>query len=102
MKIEELYNEVKVIVISETGIEELLMLRSRKESCVDARYLLVYFLAQKLTDDDISLLIGYPRQAVNHMRNNFQKRTSKWSVRRLMESISAQLADNERTIYGQL
>ncbi len=94
MKIEDLYQEVLGTVCRNTGIGETPMLRSNKEYCVDARYLLIHFLSQKLTDEEIASLTGICRQSVNHIRNNFPNRLNKWSIKELLKSISAELAQN--------
>lgn len=92
MKKEDLYQEVLGAVCRNTGIDETTMLRSNKEYCVDARYLLIHFLAQKLTDEEIATLTGIYRQSVNHIRNNFPNRLNKWSIKEAFEDISGELA----------
>ena len=54
MKNIELYKEMVVAVKNETGVEEYEMLHSNSEEAVDARYILIHLLSQKLTDSQIS------------------------------------------------
>lgn len=92
MKIEDLYTSILQKVISTTEIKEENILKSNKESCVDARYLLIHFLSQYLTDDEISNVTGIVRQSVNRIRNNFPNRMNKWSLKENLKEIGSQLA----------
>lgn len=56
MKNIDLYKEVVVAVKNETGVAEYEMLHSNSEEAVDARYILIHLLSQKLTDTQISSL----------------------------------------------
>lgn len=94
MKIEDLYQNVLAVVCRNTGVGEYDMLHSNKECCVDARYLLIHFLSQNLTDEEISSLTGMYRQSVNYIRNKFFNRINKWSVKQMLLNISRELADN--------
>lgn len=95
MKIKDLYQTVVGIVCIETGIDEYNIIHSNKECCVDARYILVHILSHKLTDDEISLMMGIKRQSVNYIRNNFKCKLSKWSTREMLRDISKELAEDK-------
>lgn len=92
MKNIDLYKEVVVAVKNETGVEEYEMLHSNSEEAVDARYILIYLLSQKLTDTQISSLTRLTRQSVNKIRNNFQYKIKKWSVATNLQHISNEVA----------
>lgn len=92
MKNIDLYKEVVVAVKNETGIEEYEILHSNSEEAVDARYILIYLLSQKLTDTQISSLTRLTRQSVNKIRNNFQYKIKKWSVATNLQHISNEVA----------
>lgn len=94
MKTEDLYRIMKAAVCRHTGVGEPDMLASNKEECVDARYLLVHFLARYLTDEEISRQTDIPRQSVNRIRNRFELKMHKWSVRNCLHEISLELAHN--------
>lgn len=81
MKTKDLYQTINAMVRKHTGIEMPSLIFSNKEECVDARYILVYFLAQFLTDDEISRHTNLKRQSINHIRNNFECKLQKWSVK---------------------
>lgn len=96
MKAAELYQTMAATVCRHTGVGEVDMLESNKEECVDARYLLVHFLSQYLTDEDISRETGLTRQAVNYIRNHFEQKINKWGVKGNMADISNELAMNSQ------
>lgn len=81
-----------VAVKNETGVEEYEMLHSNSEEAVDARYILIHLLSQKLTDSQISSVAKLTRQSVNKIRNNFQYKIKKWSVATNLQHISNDVA----------
>lgn len=94
MKTGDLYQIMMSTVCRHTGVGELELIDSKKEECVDARYLLVYFLSQFLTDEEISRQTKMPRQSVNRIRNHFDVKINKWSVKNCLHEISSELAHN--------
>lgn len=92
MKTGDLYQIMMSTVCRHTGVGELELIDSKKEECVDARYLLVYFLSQFLTDEEISRQTKIPRQSVNRIRNHFDVKINKWSVKNCLHEISSELA----------
>lgn len=92
MKNIELYKEMVVAVKNETGVEEYEMLHSNSEEAVDARYILIHLLSQKLTDSQISSVTKLTRQSVNKIRNNFQYKIKNWSVATNLQHISNDVA----------
>jgi hypothetical protein len=81
MKTGDLYQIMMSTVCRHTGVGELDMIENNKEECVDARYILIYFLSKYLTDEDISKNTGLTRQAVNYIRNHFENKMNKWSIK---------------------
>ena len=92
MKTGDLYQIMMSTVWRHKGIGELEMIESNKEECVDARYLLIHFLSQFLTDEDISRNSGLTRQAVNYIRNHFEQKMNKWSIKSCMVDIRKEIA----------
>ena len=78
-------------VESVTGITCEDILSRRTEECADARYILVYFLALRLTDNEIAKVSGMSRQRVNYLKNNFQWVRGKWSVRCKVKEVGDRL-----------
>lgn len=94
MKIVDLYKETVVAVCSETGVSESDLIHSNSEEAVDARYILIHLLSQRLTDSQISSLTKLTRQSVNKIRNNFQHKITKWSIATNLQHISNEIATN--------
>ena len=91
MKAAELYQNMVAAVCRHTGVGEVDVLESNKEECVDARYILIHFLSQYLTDEDISRVTGLTRQAVNYIRNHFEQKMNKWSIKSNMSDIGDEI-----------
>lgn len=91
MKTGDLYQIMMSTVCRHTGVGELDMIESNKEECVDARYILIYFLSKYLTDEDISKNTGLTRQAVNYIRNHFENKMNKWSIKSCMNDIGNEI-----------
>lgn len=47
-----------------------------------------------LTDEEISRQTKIPRQSVNRIRNHFDVKINKWSVKNCLHEISSELAHN--------
>lgn len=94
MKTGDLYQIMMSTVCRHTGVGELELIDSKKEECVDARYLLVYFLSQFLTDEEISRQTKIPRQSVNRIRNHFDVKINKWSVKKCLHKADNRLPLN--------
>lgn len=92
MKIIDLYKETVVAVCKETGVCESDLIHSHSEEAVDARYILIHLLSQKLTDSQISNMTKLTRQSVNKIRNNFQNKIHKWSIATNLQHISNEVA----------
>lgn len=91
MKAAELYQNMVAAVCRHTGVGEVDVLESNKEECVDARYILIHFLSQYLTDEDIPRVTGLTRQAVNYIRNHFEQKMNKWSIKSNMSDIGDEI-----------
>ena len=78
----ELFNEIlsKVSEVTELYPEEIL--KSNKEECTDARYILIQLLFKMgFTDTEVSERMGCSRQSINYAKNHFEERLIKWGVR---------------------
>lgn len=93
MKIKELYTEILSMVCDVTGISHEEILKSNREECADARYLLVRALSRFLTDNEIGTLIKRTRQGVSFIRSNLNK-INKWTVASNWKAISKLLESN--------
>lgn len=93
-----LYQQVKSAVCFETGVSEEQILHSSKEACVDARYIMVHLLSQWMTDEEISRVTGLSRTCANKIRNSFQRKMSKFSVRCAYQDILRSLPTEENLL----
>lgn len=62
----------KVAGMTEISLEKVI--KSNEEECVDARYVLISVLSEKLSDKQIPEASGWSVQLVNKARNSFHKR----------------------------
>jgi hypothetical protein len=81
MKAKEFYDEALELVLSVTRQKEEDIFCQNKESCVDARYILVGVLSNYFTDDEIVSFTGLSRSTANKIRNCYQPKMKKFSFR---------------------
>lgn len=85
----EFFDKVMNKVTEVTEVSKDDVLHSNREECVDARYILVAVLSERLTDNDIAALTGWKRQTVNFIRNHVEERKRyRWSVRAGIDGIN--------------
>lgn len=84
-------------VESVTGLSGEDILDGRTEECADARYILVYFLALRLTDNEIAKVSGMSRQRVNYLKLHFNLNFSKWSIKNKVQTIRKELENKLQT-----
>lgn len=70
----EIFNEVLGNVCKAMELDADSVKYSNKEECVDARYLVVALLSERLSDRQIAEVSGWSYQLVNKARNSFHKR----------------------------
>lgn len=70
----ELYENIlgKVCEMTELSVEKVC--KSNLEECVDARYVVIAVLSEKLSDKQIAEVSGWSVQLVNKAKNNFHNR----------------------------
>lgn len=93
MKKKEIYRDIVDMVVEVTGIEECEILKSNREECSDARYVLVLALSKIMSDCEIGKLINKSRQGVYFIKSNDAK-LKKWSVASNWKAISKRIASN--------
>ena len=70
------------------------VLHSNKEECVDARYLVVALLSERLSDRQIAEVSGWSVQLVNKAKNAFSDRCKyRWGLKEVYKELS-QLIEN--------
>ena len=70
----ELFNEVLDNVCKRTELDADSVKSSNREECVDARYLVIALLSEKLSDKQIAEVSGWSVQLVNKAKNSFHNR----------------------------
>lgn len=70
----ELFNEVLDNVCKGTELDTDSVKSSNREECVDARYVVIAVLSEKLSDKQIAEVSGWSVQLVNKAKNNFHNR----------------------------
>ena len=84
----ELFNEIlsKVSEVTELQPEEIL--KSNKEECVDARYVVIAVLSEKLSDKQIAEVSGWSVQLVNKAKNHFADRCKyRWGLKEMYKKM---------------
>lgn len=101
MKIINLYQETLGIVSDCCKVSKEKIISSKKEECVNARYILVSILGEWYTDNEIAELTGLSRPCTNKIRNKFNtmstasiRKLKKKRLRCLEMAISYQLDTN--------
>lgn len=87
MKTSEFYDQVRAAVIDEADVDGASLFASNAERDVDARHVLVHCLCRYLTDGEIVRLTGMSRSGVNKIRNTFDTRLRKFTVRCLCRTV---------------
>ena len=70
----EIFNEVLENVCKAMELDADSVKHSNKEECVDARYLVIAVLSERLSDRQIAEVSGWSYQLVNKARNTFHNR----------------------------
>lgn len=84
----QLFEDVLVKVCEVTELSAEKVCKSNLEECVDARYLVVYLLSERLSDKQIADVSGWSVQLVNKARNNFLNRCKfRWGLKELYVSL---------------
>ena len=84
----ELFNEVLDNVCKGTELDTDSVKSSNREECVDARYLVIAILSEKLSDKQIAEVSGWSVQLVNKAKNSFHKRCQyRWGLKELYKEL---------------
>ena len=76
----------KVCEMTELSAEKVC--KSNLEECVDARYVLISVLSEKLSDKQIAEVSGWSVQLVNKAKNSFASRSKyRWGLKEMYKKI---------------
>ena len=85
----ELFNEVMGNVCRSLELDAESVKCSNKEECVDARYVIIAVLSERLSDRQIAEASGWSVQLVNKARNAFKDRCKfRWGLKELYNKCS--------------
>ena len=85
----ELFNNVLDNVCKVADLDADSVMCCNKEECVDARYLVIAVLSEKLSDKQIAEVSGWSIQLVNKAKNNFHNRCkSRWGLKEMYKELS--------------
>ena len=77
----------KVCEMTELSHEKVF--KSKLEECVDARYVVIAVLSEKLSDKQIAEVSGWSVQLVNKAKNSFHNRCKcRWGLKELYKELS--------------
>ena len=84
----DLFEEVFGNVCKEFELDAESVKSSHKEECVDARYLVVAVLSERLSDRQISEISGWSVPLVNKARNSFVNRCRfRWGLKEMYKNM---------------
>lgn len=84
----EFYENIlgKVCEMTELSCEKVC--KFNLEECVDARYVVIAVLSEKLSDKQIAEVSGWSVQLVNKAKNSFHKRCQyRWGLKELYKEL---------------
>ena len=92
----ELFNEILNKVADVTELDKESILHSNKEECVDARYVLIAVLSERLSDRQIAEISGLSHQLVNKAKNSFASRSKyRWGLKDMYKKMLIFVAHEE-------
>lgn len=84
----ELFNEVLENVCRSLELDRESVMHSNKEECVDARYVIIAVLSERLSDRQIAEVSGWSVQLVNKARNAFVNRCKfRWGLKGIYKEL---------------
>lgn len=85
----DLFNEVLDNVCKGTELDTDSVKSSNREECVDARYLVIAVLSEKLSDKQIAEVSGWSVQLVNKAKNSFHNRCKcRWGLKDMYKKMA--------------
>lgn len=86
--IADVFNNVLEKVSNATEVNVDSILHSNREECVDARYVAIAILSEKLSDKQISEVSGWSVQLVSKAKNAFKDRCKfRWGLKELYKEL---------------
>ena len=84
----DFFEEILGKVCEMTELSGEKVCKSNLEECVDARYVVIAVLSEKLSDKQIAEVSGWSVQLVNKAKNNFHKRCNyRWGLKEMYKKL---------------
>ena len=84
----DFFNNILGKVCEMTGLSVEKVCKSNLEECVDARYVVIAVLSEKLSDKQIAEVSGWSVQLVNKAKNSFHKRCNyRWGLKEIYKKL---------------
>lgn len=88
MSRQEYFDFILGKVCEMTGISIEKVCRSNQEECVDARYLVIAVLSERLSDKQIAEVSGWSVSLICKARNNFHERCKfRWGLKEMYKEL---------------
>ena len=85
----ELYENILGKVCEMTELSHEKVCKSNLEECVDARYVVIAVLSEKLSDKQIAEVSGWSVQLICKARNSFHNRCKcRWGLKEMYKKLS--------------
>lgn len=85
----DLFEEILGRVCEMTELSGEKVCKSNLEECVDARYVVIAVLSEKLSDKQIAEVSGWSVQLANKAKNSFHNRCeSRWGLKDMYKKIA--------------
>ena len=85
----DLFNEVLDNVCKGTELDTDSVKSSNREECVDARYLVIAVISERLSDKQIAEVSGWSVQLVNKAKNSFHNRCKcRWGLKDMYKKMA--------------
>lgn len=82
------FEEILKNVCKSTDLDAESVKSSNREECVDARYVVIAVLSEKLSDKQIAEVSGWSVQLVNKAKNSFHKRCQyRWGLKEMYKML---------------
>ena len=85
----DLFNDVLDNVCNVSDLDADSVKHCNKEECVDARYVVIAVLSEKLSDKQIAEVSGWSVQLVNKAKNSFADRCKyRWGLKEMYKKMT--------------
>lgn len=85
----EYFSSIMGKVCEMTGVSFWKVCKSNQEDCVDARYLAIAVLSERLSDKQIAELGGWSVKLISKVRGNFNERCKfRWGLKEMYKELS--------------